>query len=102
MEAILLAGGQAKRLGDATEGLPKALVPVAGAPLASYTTRLLAAAGVERLIVSCAAGQGEAFERALGDVGRSSSSRRSRSGSAAAAGCASRPSSGARAARSSR
>ena len=36
MEAILLAGGQAKRLGDAAEGLPKALVPVAGAPLASY------------------------------------------------------------------
>src|SRR3954469_19747034 len=70
MEAILLAGGQAKRLGDATEGLPKALVPLAGAPLASYTTRLLAAAGVERLIVSCAAGQGEVFERALGDVVR--------------------------------
>ena len=70
MEAILLAGGQAKRLGDATEGLPKALVPVAGAPLASYTTRLLAAAGVERLIVSCAEGQGEAFESALGGVVR--------------------------------
>src|SRR4051812_32891127 len=69
MEAILLAGGQAKRLGDAAEGLPKALVPVAGAPLASYTLRLLAAAGVDRLIVSCAAGQGEAFERALGDAG---------------------------------
>jgi NDP-sugar pyrophosphorylase family protein len=69
MEAILLAGGQAKRLGNAAEGLPKALVPVAGAPLASYALRLLAAAGVDRLIVSCAAGMGEAFERALGDVG---------------------------------
>ncbi len=69
MEAILLAGGQAKRLGDVAEGLPKALVPVAGAPLASYTTRLLAAAGVDRLIVSCAAGQGAAFQQALGDVG---------------------------------
>jgi NDP-sugar pyrophosphorylase family protein len=69
MEAILLAGGQAKRLGDAAEGLPKALVPVAGAPLASHTSRLLARAGVERLIVSCAAGQGGLFEQALGTVG---------------------------------
>ncbi|HEU5211659.1 MAG TPA: nucleotidyltransferase family protein [Gaiellaceae bacterium] len=69
MEAILLAGGQAKRLGDAAEGLPKALVPVAGAPLVSYTSRLLARAGVERLIVSCAAGQGWLFERALGSIG---------------------------------
>src|SRR3954447_22547207 len=69
VEAILLAGGQAKRLGDAAEGLPKALVPVAGAPLASHTSRLLARAGVERLIVSCAAGQGELFVQALGGVG---------------------------------
>ena len=30
MEAILLAGGQAKRLGPAADGLPKALVPVGG------------------------------------------------------------------------
>ena len=102
MEAILLAGGQAKRLGDVAEGLPKALVPVAGAPLASYTTRLLASAGVDRLIVSCAAGQGEGFERALGDLGPSSCSRRSRSGSDGAAGCGSPPRSGARAGRSSR
>src|SRR4051812_49852599 len=69
MEAILLAGGQAKRLGDAAEGLPKALVPVAGAPLVSHTSRLLARAGVDRLIVSCAAGQGALFERALGGIG---------------------------------
>ena len=66
MEAILLAGGQAKRLGNAADGLPKALVPVAGAPLASHTARLLVRAGVDRLIVSCAAGQGAAFERELG------------------------------------
>jgi NDP-sugar pyrophosphorylase family protein len=65
MEAILLAGGQAKRLGPASGGLPKALVRVAGSPLASYTVRMLAAAGVERLIVSCAAGQGELFAREL-------------------------------------
>ena len=69
MEAILLAGGQAKRLGAAAAGRPKALVPVAGAPLASYTVRLLAAAGVERVIVSCAAGAGEEFQAALDGLG---------------------------------
>jgi NDP-sugar pyrophosphorylase family protein len=68
VEAILLAGGQAKRLGNAAEGLPKALVPVAGAPLASHTARLLVRAGVGRLIVSCAAGQGALFERELGGI----------------------------------
>jgi choline kinase len=30
MEAIILAGGKAERLGDAAGGKPKALVPVAG------------------------------------------------------------------------
>ncbi len=69
MEAILLAGGQAKRLGPAAGGLPKALVPISGTPLAAYTLRLLAAAGVDRVIVSCAAGQGGLFEEALSGVG---------------------------------
>jgi NDP-sugar pyrophosphorylase family protein len=69
VEAILLAGGQAKRLGPAAGGLPKALVPVAGAPLASYALRLLAAAGVDHLIVSCAAGQGAIFAQAFDDLG---------------------------------
>ena len=31
MEAIILAGGKAERLGDAAGGRPKALVPIAGA-----------------------------------------------------------------------
>ena len=69
MEAILLAGGQAKRLGRAAEGRPKALVQVGGAPLASHVARLLERAGVGRLIVSCAAGQGATFERELTGVG---------------------------------
>lgn len=69
MEAILLAGGQAKRLGAAAGGLPKALVPVRGAPLASYALRLLRDAGVDHLIVSCAAGQGRIFHEALGGLG---------------------------------
>ncbi len=69
MEAIILAGGKAERLGDAAEGKPKALVPIAGRPLAAYQLAMLIGAGVERVIVSCSAGQEEAFERALGGLG---------------------------------
>jgi NDP-sugar pyrophosphorylase family protein len=69
MEAILLAGGKAERLGDAAGGRPKALVEIAGRPLAAYQVEQLAAAGVTRVIVSCAAGQEEAFERALHGLG---------------------------------
>ena len=69
MEAILLAGGKAERLGDAAQGRPKALVDVAGRPLAEYQVRRLAAAGVDRVIVSCRAGQEQAFEQALEGVG---------------------------------
>ena len=36
MEAIILAGGKAERLGDVAGGLPKPLVPVAGRPLAAW------------------------------------------------------------------
>ena len=69
MEAIVLAGGKAERLGDAAGGRPKALVDVAGRPLAAYQVGRLAAAGVERVIVSCAAGQGDLFERELAGLG---------------------------------
>ena len=43
MEAIILAGGKAERLGDAAGGRPKALVPVAGRALAGYQVAALAA-----------------------------------------------------------
>lgn len=69
MEAIVLAGGKGERLGEAARGLPKALVPIGERPLAAYQVELLAAAGVGRVLVSCAAGQGERFERALGGLG---------------------------------
>jgi NDP-sugar pyrophosphorylase family protein len=69
VEAIILAGGKAERLGDAAGGRPKALVDVAGAPLAAYQVGRLARAGVERVIMSCAAGQGELFERELAGLG---------------------------------
>lgn len=69
MEAIILAGGKAERLGEAAGGRPKALVPVAGQPLAAYQVAQLADAGVERVIVSCAAGLEELFEEELGGLG---------------------------------
>ena len=69
MEAILLAGGKAERLGAAAQGKPKPLVPVAGRPLAAYQVGQLARAGVGRVIVSCAAGAEELFAEALGGIG---------------------------------
>jgi len=69
MEALLLAGGKAERLGEAAQGLPKPLVPVAGFPLAEYTVGRLVAAGVSRVIVACRAGQEEAFVNALAGLG---------------------------------
>ena len=65
MEAIILAGGQATRMGDATRGHPKALVPIAGHPLAEYQVSQLVRAGVERVIVSCGDGQAPLFEAKL-------------------------------------
>ena len=65
MEALVLAGGKAERLGAAAGGKPKALVEIAGRPLASYQVRQLAAAGVDRVIVSCARGTEALFEAAL-------------------------------------
>jgi NDP-sugar pyrophosphorylase family protein len=69
MEALLLAGGKAERLGEAAQGLPKPLVPVAGFPLAEYTVARLVAAGVGRVVVACRAGQEDAFVNALGGLG---------------------------------
>ena len=69
MEAIVLAGGKAERLGDAAAGRPKPLVPVAGRPLVGYQIARLAAAGVDRVIVACAAGAGAEFEQALAGYG---------------------------------
>jgi NDP-sugar pyrophosphorylase family protein len=69
VEAIILAGGKAERLGDAAGGRPKALVEVGGRPLAAYQVDQLAAAGAERVLVSCATGQEGVFEAALGGIG---------------------------------
>ena len=69
MEAIILAGGKAERLGDAAEGRPKALVPVGNRPLAAHQVEMFGRAGVDRILVSCSAGQEELFEQELGGLG---------------------------------
>jgi len=69
VEAIILAGGKATRLGDAARGLPKALVPIAGKPIAAYQVAQLVDAGVERIIVSCAGGQDAFFAEQLTGLG---------------------------------
>ncbi|HYX75833.1 MAG TPA: nucleotidyltransferase family protein [Gaiellaceae bacterium] len=69
MEAIILAGGKAERLGDAAGGLPKPLVPIAGRPLVAWQLDLLGRAGVARVILSCNAGAGESFRSALNGIG---------------------------------
>jgi NDP-sugar pyrophosphorylase family protein len=69
MEAIILAGGKAERLGDAAGGRPKSLVDVAGKPLAAYQVGRLARAGVTRVIFACAAGEGQRFLELLQGLG---------------------------------
>jgi len=69
VEAIVLAGGKAERLGDAAGGRPKALVEVAGKPLAAYQVGRLVSVGVTRVIFACAAGQGPLFESELAGLG---------------------------------
>ena len=69
MEAIVLAGGKAERLGEAAEGRPKPLVRVGGRPLLAYQLGLLVRAGVQRVVVACAEGQGAVFEDDLRGVG---------------------------------
>jgi NDP-sugar pyrophosphorylase family protein len=69
VEALLLAGGKAERLGEAAQGLPKPLVPVAGFPLAEYAVARLVEGGVTRVIVACRAGDEDAFVNALAGLG---------------------------------
>lgn len=51
-QAVILAGGQSKRLGAYTAGRPKALVEVGGRSILERQVTWLAAGGVERVVVS--------------------------------------------------
>ena len=65
----MLAGGKAERLGDASGGRPKSLVPVGGRPLLAWQIGRLRHAGVGRVIVSCFGGQEQEFDSRLGGLG---------------------------------
>jgi len=52
MEAILLVGGLATRLGEIARDTPKALMPVAGKPVVAHQVDLLAVAGVSRVVLA--------------------------------------------------
>jgi NDP-sugar pyrophosphorylase family protein len=52
MEAIILCGGLATRLGELAKDTPKALMPVAGRPVLAHQIDCLAHAGVDRVILA--------------------------------------------------
>jgi NDP-sugar pyrophosphorylase family protein len=51
LQAVILAGGRATRLGDAVRSTPKALLPVAGRPFLAWQIERLVAAGFDDLLV---------------------------------------------------
>lgn len=51
-QAIILAGGQATRMRPFTDDAPKAMVPVAGAPIIGYQLAWLAQHGVTDVVIS--------------------------------------------------
>lgn len=65
MEAIILVGGLATRLGKMARETPKALMPVAGKPVIAHQVDMLAAAGVTRLILA----SGHLHEKLKREVG---------------------------------
>lgn len=51
-QALILAGGQATRMRPYTDDAPKAMVPVAGAPIVGYQLAWLARHGVKSVTIS--------------------------------------------------
>jgi NDP-sugar pyrophosphorylase family protein len=51
-QALILAGGQATRMRPYTDDAPKAMVPVAGAPIVGYQLLWLAEHGVKHVVIS--------------------------------------------------
>jgi NDP-sugar pyrophosphorylase family protein len=52
-QAVVLAGGQATRLRPYTDDRPKAMVPVAGRPIADWQLDWLTEQGIEHIVFSC-------------------------------------------------
>ncbi len=66
MQAVVLAGGLATRLGARTRTLPKALVPIAGRPFLDWQMQALARCGFTR-VVMCVGHFAEQIREFLGD-----------------------------------
>lgn len=67
--AMVLAAGRGTRLRPITDSVPKALLDVGGRPMIEYPLRMLAAAGVEDVVVNLHH-LGGLVREALGDGGR--------------------------------
>jgi NDP-sugar pyrophosphorylase family protein len=69
VKAMVLAAGQGTRLQPITEGIPKALVPVAGRPMIEYALLLLRHYGIREIVINLHH-FGEQIESHLGDGGK--------------------------------
>lgn len=52
MKAMVLAAGKGERLGSATRGLPKVMLPVAGRPILEHNLLYLKRAGVRQVVIN--------------------------------------------------
>ena len=69
MQAVILAGGRATRLGARTRDLPKALLPIAGRPFLAWLLEALVQRGFSQVLL-CIGHHGDQIEHFLGS-GRS-------------------------------
>jgi NDP-sugar pyrophosphorylase family protein len=66
VQAVILAGGLATRLGVLTEKLPKSLLPVAGRPFLAWQLERIESSGFRRVVL-CVGHLGDEIERFAGD-----------------------------------
>ncbi len=66
MQAVILAGGLATRLGPRTQKVPKFLLPVAGRPFGAWQLERLASCGYSRVLL-CIAHLGDQIRDTIGD-----------------------------------
>ncbi len=69
LPVAILSGGLATRLRPLTASVPKALLPVNGEPFIAHQLRLLAASGIERVVL-CVGHLGELIQDFVGDGAR--------------------------------
>jgi NDP-sugar pyrophosphorylase family protein len=65
MQAVILAGGLATRLGERTRSLPKALLPIAGRPFLAWQLEALARCGFSEVVL-CISHLGQQIRDFLG------------------------------------